>query len=155
MRSRRLGVAGICVAIAALVLSACGASPYLPPAVTLTSPYMGASESFSAVPSSGIGQQQARIVVCSIGGGPLEVHVHHPNASEGTSLTVRARSTATTGDEADTTLIEVTHPAPTVGVDTYFESTRDLRPGECAEVILLSKYNLLAPGPSFHFTVTW
>ena len=154
MTTRRLGLSGVCVAIAALVLSACGASPYLPPAVTLTSPYMGASEPFSAMPGSGIGQQQARIVVCSIGGGPLEVHVHHPNASEDTSLTVRATSTDATGDEADTTLIDVGHPSPTVGVDTYFESTRDLRPGECAEVILMSKY-LFAPGPSFHFTVTW
>ncbi len=154
MKTRRLGLSGVCVAIAALVLSACGASPYLPPAVTLTSPYMSASTPF-VDGISGIGKQQARIVVCSIGGGPLEVHVHHPNASEGTSLTVRATSTDTTGDEADTTLIDVGHPSPTVGVDTYFESTRDLRPGECAEVILLSTYNMLAPGPSFHFTVTW
>ena len=156
MRVRRGVVSGVSAAIVALVLSACGPSPYLPPPVSVSSPYFGASAPFVDA-LSGIGKQQARVRVCSLGGGPLSVDVHFPGANAGTQLTVRAISTdsETTGDVTDATLIDQTYDRGTVTIDTHFESNRPLRGGECADVVLLSTYNTFAPGDPFNFTVTW
>lgn len=150
MRAHRVVTSGVSAALVALVLSGCGSSPFLPTTV-VTSPYVSRS---SAVvdPISGIGNQRATVRVCSIGGGPISVHVSSPGADAGTVLTVRAISTS--GD-ADATLIEQTVPRGSVTLDSNFESNRPMRPGECANVDFVGNRNFFDPGDPFHFTIIW
>ena len=90
MSIRRVVVSVIGAAAVALVLSACGSSPLLPPVVGLSSPYHGSS---ALDPLSQTGGQSAKVRVCSLAGGPLTVDVHIPGADVHTELHVRAYST--------------------------------------------------------------
>lgn len=157
---RRVVVSGVVAAVVALLLSACAPNPGGPSLpgwpVAVSSPYISSSTA-RIDPISGIGNQQAKVRVCSLTGGPLAVDVRSPGADAGTLLSVRAISTdlETTGDLVDATLFDVTHPRGTLTVDTHFESSRDLRPGECADVTLVGNQNIFTAGDRFYFTVTW
>jgi len=155
MRARRVVMSGFSVAIVALALSGCGASPPLP-AAAITSPYVS-NTSAVVDPLSGIGNQRARVRVCSLTGGPLTVDVHSPGASAGTQYTVRAISTdaESTGDVVAATLIEQTFPRGTVPLDAHIESSRPLRGGECVDVSFVGNDNFFAPGDPYYFTLNW
>ena len=153
MAVRRAVVPGIAAAVAALLLSACGVSPLLPPTVAVTSPYHGAS---TLDPLSQTGGQAAKIRVCSVGGGPLAVDVHIAAPIINTFLAVRAMSTdlEVTHDLADATLFDRL-VEDELTADTHFESTRPMRAGECADVFLGSGSGWGDPGLPFTFTITW
>ena len=152
MAVRRAVVSGIGLAVAALLLSACGTNPMLPPTVALTSPYHGSS-TLDLLDQTG--RQTAKVRVCSLAGGPLTVDVHIAAPTSNTDLSVRAYSTdgEVTHDPVDSTLFEsILDGAPT---DTHFESTRPMRPGECADVFLSTTEFLGDPGLPYTFTITW
>jgi hypothetical protein len=156
MQGRRVVVSVVSAAIVALVLSACGTAPPATPPVLTTSPYHGTSTVWSD-PLTGFGQQQARVQVCSPAGGPIVVDVHSPDVDATTELRVSAISTdyATTGDLAAAILIDEEFPKPTAPVDAHAESIRSMRPGECADVTVVSRRNIFSAGPAFTYTVTW
>ena len=154
MSLRRVVVSGVGAAAVALLLSACGSSPLLPPVVGLSSPYQGSS---SADPLSQTGGQSAKVRVCSLAGGPLAVDVHIPAADVHTELHVRAYSTDIDAnpDLEAARLIEEHFLDGSSGVDVHVVSERPLRPGECADVMLGSSQFFFDPGYPFTFTITW
>ncbi|UDY36307.1 hypothetical protein [Dermatobacter hominis] len=153
MVDRRVVVSGVGAAIVALLLSACGSSPLLPPALGLTSPYQGSSV---LDPLSPTGAQVAKVRVCSLAGGPLAVDVHSPAPDSNTGLSVHANSTdlETTGDVEAARLIEFVQ-IQAIGADTHLESERAMRPGECANVLIASAQYFDFVGKPFTFTITW
>jgi hypothetical protein len=151
MTVRRVVLSGVGAAVVALLLSACGASPILPPLVGLTSPYRG-----SSVTSLFNNSQTANVLVCSITGGPLTVDVHSPGADGNTGVGVHATSTdpALAADPDAARLMEFVQEQA-VGVDTHLVSERALHAGECADVQMGSSQYFFDPGLPFSYTITW
>ena len=126
------------------------------PTVVVSSPYVGTSQ-VVVEPLLEIGYQQGKVRVCSLTGGPLALDVHTPDADATTSLSAGVVSTdiETLGNVPEVRVLEASVGKGDVAVDMHFESSRPMRPGECADVTVRTETNTLGTGPAFGFTVTW
>lgn len=157
MTTRRVARFGVGAVLLAVALSGCVSSPYSPPTVVVvSSPYVGTSQ-VVVDPLAQIGYQQGKVRVCSLSGGLLAVDVQTPTADSTTSLSVTAFSTdiETLGNVPEVRVLEASVGQGNVAVDMNFESSRPMRPGECADVSVRTQTNTLGTGPAFGFTVTW
>jgi hypothetical protein len=142
MKTRR--ALGLAVALIAVAVVSVGCTGTIGPA--LSSPITGSSDVlFSPGFPPDYQTQHANFSLCSLRGGPVTLHVHIPDASSTTGLSVFSG--------VEPVLFSVNQGA---SVDNEFTSSISLAPRECAVVqITVTNGGNGNPAPPFSYTVWW